>query len=84
MEKSDWIKIERGTQMPEDGMAVHIFVRDKDGLFNIFMAHTEEGVWFVYDPFEHKFRIYTRQQYVTHFRYFSEYDIPQEFRKDAA
>ncbi len=78
MQTNEWVKIEKGITMPDEKVAMWIFLNDENG-FNIVMGHLEEGVWYVYDAFQRKFRIYTRQQYVTHFKPFSYADLPNDY-----
>lgn len=66
MKKINWVKVKAEGKLPEEKKSVHIFVNDNKGFFNIYTAHIEQGLWFLYDPFTHKTRIFTRQQYVTH------------------
>lgn len=81
MKERYWIKIrkEKG-KLPKEKTPVRVFIDDGEGSFNIFTAHIEEGVWFLYDPFNYEFRIYPRQQFVTHWKHLDEF--PSQVKKD--
>jgi hypothetical protein len=73
MKKRNWMRIKKDGKLPKENIPVRIFINDGKGFFNVFTAHQEQGVWLIYDPFTDKYRVYTRQQFVTHWKYMDEF-----------
>jgi hypothetical protein len=73
MKKRIWIKIKKDGKFPDEKKPVYIFANDGKGNFMVYTAHHEKHVWFIYDHFSNQFRIYTRQQYITHWKLMDEF-----------
>ena len=73
MKQRNWVKIKKKTaeggikyNFPKDGVAVHVYVSNGEGVFCIFTAHREKNQWVSYDHFANVFRIYQYPQLITH------------------
>ncbi len=74
MKQRNWIKLSKDKpRFPPEKKAVQVFVNYGNGYFDIFTAHQEEHVWFVYNPFERKARIYDMQKAITHWMHLPQY-----------
>lgn len=79
MKQRLWNKVKKS---PPEKQCVYLFVDYGNGAYNVFSGHQEAKVWFIYDPFTEQFRIFRKQQLVTHWRTMD--DLPIEVKRKHA
>lgn len=66
--KKIYTKFNPKGNFPPEKIPIRFFVNYGNGFYNVFSGHVESKCFLMFDPFTDQFRVFRRQQYITHWK----------------